>query len=126
MKIILVTLVFLFSNALIGQVPEVSVTDPNIKKEADRITDEYSDQLALTGIQIPLFKNKVAHYLVLADDIKREKTGRAQLEALVEMQAEESLAMNDILTLQQYRLYKKIKTEIQPLKMVEPTPSSKN
>lgn len=50
---------------------------------------------------------------------KKNNEGREELNALVEMQANESLAMNDILTLYQYRLYKKLKPEIQPLKMVE-------
>ncbi len=119
MKTLITCIILLFSTTIIAQVPGVSISDPNIKMEADRITKEYSSHLALTGIQIPLFKNKVAHYLVLAKDIKRDKQGRAELDALVEMQAQESLAMNDILTRMQYRLYKKLKTEIQPLKMVE-------
>jgi hypothetical protein len=55
----------------------------------------------------------------LAEKIKDENEGRAELDALVEMQARESLAMNDILTRLQYRLYKKLKSEIQPLKIVE-------
>lgn len=120
MKALIICIIVLFSSTTIAQVPGVSVNDPQIKYEADKITKEYSKHLALTGVQIPLFKNKVAHYLALAEDIKRDKEGREELDALVEMQANETLAMNDILTLQQYRLYKKIKTEIQPLKMVEP------
>ncbi|WP_027126819.1 hypothetical protein [Gelidibacter mesophilus] len=119
MKTLLIYIIILCSTPVFAQFPSASVTDPNIKVQADRITEDYSKHLALTGVQIPLFKNKVAHYLVLAQDIKTEKEGREQLDALVEMQAEESLAMNDILTLQQYRLYKKLKTEIQSLKMVE-------
>lgn len=120
MKVLIICIVCLFSNSVMAQVPGVSISDPQIKYEADRITKEYSHHLALTGVQIPLFKNKVAHYLVLKEEIEHDMEGRAQLDALVEMQANETLAMNDILTLQQYRLYKKIKTEIQPLKMIEP------
>lgn len=119
MKTLITSILLIFSTSVFAQFAEVSVSDPNIKLEADKITSEYNEQLALTGVQIPLFKNKVAHYLVISENIKQQKEGRAELDALVEMQAEESLAMNDILTLLQYRLYQKLKNEIQPLKMVE-------
>lgn len=119
MKTLITFLFVLTTTSIFAQFPQASVTDINVKLRADKITAEYNKHLGLNGIQIPLFKNKVAHYLVLADEIKRNNEGRAELDALVEMQANESLAMNDILTLYQYRLYKKLKPEIQPLKMVE-------
>lgn len=119
MKTLLLSMLLLFSTSVFSQVPSASVTDPSIKMEADRITQEYNTHLGLTGIQMPLFKNKVAHYLVLRDQILSDLEGRAQLDALVEMQANETLAMNDILTLIQYRVYKRIKSDIQPLKVVE-------
>ena len=119
MKILITSILLIISTSVFAQFPEASVTDPKIKLQADEITSAYNKQLALTGVQIPLFKNKVAHYLVISENIKQQKEGREELDALVEMQAEESLAMNDILTLLQYRLYQKLKSEIQPLKIVE-------
>ncbi|MBA6154472.1 hypothetical protein [Gelidibacter maritimus] len=119
MKTLLTLLFVVATNFVLAQYPKASVTDINVKERADNITAQYNEHLGLTGVQIPLFKNKVAHYLVLADEIKRDHDGREELDALVEMQANETLAMNDILTLYQYRLYKKIKPEIQPLKMIE-------
>lgn len=119
MKTLMAFFFILYSSSLFAQFPQASVTDINVKLRADKITAEYNKHLRLNGIQIPLFKNKIAHYLVLADEIKKNNEGREELNALIEMQANESLAMNDILTLYQYRLYKKLKPEIQPLKMVE-------
>lgn len=119
MKAIVTGILILFSTTLFAQFAEATVTDPQIKLRAEKITKLYSEHLALNGLQIPLFKNKIAHYLVLEEDIKSKKEGRAQLDALVEMRAQESLSMNDILTQQQYRLYKKINFEVQPLKVIE-------
>lgn len=119
MKTLFLGILLLVTTPIFAQFPQVSISDPQIKMEAERITQEYDKHLGLTGIQFPLFKNKVAHYLVLANNIKNDLEGREELDALVEMQANESLAMNDILTLMQYRLYQRIKSEIQPLKMVE-------
>ncbi|WP_146608920.1 hypothetical protein [Gelidibacter algens] len=118
MKTILTSILLLFSTTIFAQIPD-AMNSSSLKTEADRITDEYDQHLGLTGIQYPLFKNKVADYLRLAEKIKDENEGRAELDALVEMQARESLAMNDILTRLQYRLYKKLKSEIQPLKIVK-------
>lgn len=119
MKILAPFLFILCSSTLLAQYPQASVTDINVKLRADKITAEYNKHLGLNGVQIPLFKNKVAHYLVLADEIKRNNKGRAALDALVEMQENESAAMSDILALYQYRFYLKLKPEIQPLKMEE-------
>lgn len=119
MKPLLTLLFVLITNTIFAQFPQASVTDINVKLRADQITHEYNKHLGLNGIQVPLFKNKVAHYLVLADNIEKNSEGRSELDALVEMRANESLAMRDILTLYQYRLYEKLKPDIQPLKIVE-------
>lgn len=119
MKSIIIISIMLFTTVSFAQFPEASVTDPNIKAKADGITRDYSKQLALTGTQIPLFKNKIAHFLVLEDKILNDLQGKEQLDALVEMRANQSLDMNDILTLPQYRLYKKINFEIWPLRQIE-------
>lgn len=115
MKTLIAFFFILWSTSAFAQYPQASVTDINVKVRADRITAEYNKHLGLTGIQIPLFKNKVARYLVLADEIKRNNEGLAEQNALIEMRANESAAMSDILELYQQRLYLKLKPEIQPL-----------
>ena len=51
--------------------------------------------------------------------IESKYEGREELSALTELQVQETLDMNDILTRIQMQVYKKVKPEIQPLKMVE-------
>lgn len=118
MKTIITSILLLVSTTIFAQIQD-EIDSPSLKNEADRITNEYDRHLGLTGIQYPLFKNKVADYLRLAQKITQENEGREELDALVEMQANETLAMNDILTQPQYRVYKRIKSKIQPLKIVK-------
>ncbi|MEZ4802588.1 MAG: hypothetical protein R2797_07415 [Gelidibacter sp.] len=110
-------LVIMSSNAF-AQYPS-QPTPSHIQKEADRLTDSYGKQLALTGVQIPLFKNVVEEYLMKAEKTKDALDGREELDALVELQARETLEMNDILTRPQYELYKKLKYKLQPLKVLK-------
>ncbi|TXE05660.1 hypothetical protein ES711_15265 [Gelidibacter salicanalis] len=118
MKTLITILVLFVSTNIFSQIPD-GVDPIRIKHEADRITNAYDKHLGLTSIQFPLFKNKVADYLQLSEKIKEKNEGRAELDALVEMQANESLAMGDILTRLQYKKYKRVKREIQPLKTVD-------
>lgn len=117
MKTVITLIIFCVSTTIFAQIPN-GVDSSNIKHEADRITNEYDKHIGLTGVQFPLFKNKVADYLKLAESLKAKYEGREELDALVEMQANESLAMNDILTRAQFKVYKRLKSKIQPLKIV--------
>lgn len=119
MKPFVTILLVLFCTSVFAQYPQASVTDVNVKVRADKITAEYNKHLGLNGIQIPLFKNAVARYLVLADDVKKRKQGRAALDDLIEIQTNETSHMNDILTLYQLRLYRRLKSEIQPLDIMD-------
>ncbi|WP_026752810.1 hypothetical protein [Sediminibacter sp. Hel_I_10] len=98
-----------------------SVEDTSLKTEevADNITDQYDQKLAMTYKQKELFKKKVEDFLILRKKIMDNNEGEAELNALVNLQAEETLAMNDVLTRIQMDLYKDIKPTIQPLKVVE-------
>ena len=99
------------------------VEDASSKTEviASEIANAYDRQLSMTAEQKALFKIRVEDFLIRRKEITASKKGKEQLDALVNMQAEETLAMNDILTRPQMDVYKRIKTEIQPLKIVEPT-----
>lgn len=112
---ILITSISFFSYA---QYPTAVASD-SIRTEAEQLTHKYSDQLALTGIQIPLFKNVVEEYMLKSKKTIVFMEGRKELDALVEFQARETLEMNDILTQIQYRLYKQLKYDYQPLKVIK-------
>ena len=117
----LFTLIILFTVSLsYAQFPKTESDRGNIDYQADQLTEQYNRQLALTGVQIPLFKEVVEKYIKLSNDAKNRLDGVAELDALVELQAKETLEMNDILTQPQYRLYKKLKYDLQPLKVIDP------
>lgn len=119
LKIICISIFALMTIASFAQYPETSATSDQIKTKAEKLTTEYSKQLALTGVQIPLFREVVEEYLEKSEKVIEELEGRQELDILVELQARETLRMNDILTQPQYRLYKQLKTKIQPLKVIE-------
>ncbi len=99
--------------------PPVEDAEMNTEDMALDITNKYNRQLAMNGEQIAIFKIRVEDFLVLRKEILESKEGKDQLNALVNLQAEETLAMNDVLTRLQMDVYKKIKPKIQPLKIVE-------
>ncbi|WP_431134069.1 hypothetical protein [Psychroserpens mesophilus] len=99
--------------------PPVSDSSQKIEEQSKDIVDAYDRELAMTAKQRALFQLKVEDYLMLRKKIESNYDGREELDALVEMQAQETLDMNDILTRIQMQLYKKIKPTIQPLKEVE-------
>jgi hypothetical protein len=118
MKLLISLLFVITSTFCYAQFPQTSATSNRIEAEASNLTDKYNKQLALTGVQLPLFKGVVEEYMKKSDKVIEQLDGREELNALVELQARETLEMNDILTQPQYRLYKKIKYELQPLKTV--------
>lgn len=118
MKTFITVLFISLSTLTFAQYPKTTPTSNKIEVEASQLTEKYNRQLALTGIQIPLFKKVVEEYMTKSDKVIEEMDGREELNALVELQARETLEMNDILTQIQYRLYKKIKYDLQPLKKV--------
>lgn len=118
MKTIVTILIALMSFTSYAQYPSTT-TSTDIKKAADQLTNKYSAQLALTGVQIPLFKNVVEEYMLKAEKTIDAFEGRKELDVLVELQARETLEMNDILTRLQYQLYKKLKYDYQPLKVIK-------
>ena len=101
-----------------AQVP-TQATAPSIENEADRLVEIYNENLVLTDVQLPLFRNKLEDYLKLAEEARKNLDGKEELDALVEIQTNETLQMKNILTQNQLKLYKKIKPKVQPLKVVD-------
>jgi hypothetical protein len=125
----LVTLVLFFtiSTGFAQGYPQTEGASSSITETADRITDAYDQKLSMTSQQKAIFKIRVEDFLKIRQKIMASKTGKDQLNALVNLQAEETLAMNDVLTRLQMSVYKKVKREIQPLKVVDmPNNASKS
>ena len=119
MKTFITFILICVSTLTYAQYPNTSPNSDKLEAEASNLTDKYNSQLALTGVQLPLFKGVVEEYMKKSNKVIEEMDGREELDALVQLQAKETLEMNDILTQPQYRLYKKLKYDFQPLKDVD-------
>src|SRR5690606_17492978 len=106
MKILITLFTFFITSYTFAQYTQATSDNGNTTYQAEQLTDKYNRQLALTGIQIPLFKEVVEKYILLANEAKDQYEGKEELDMLLELQARETLQMNDILTQPQYRLYK--------------------
>lgn len=90
-----------------------------IDEEADSLANVYDNQLALTAKQFLLFKNELKSTLEKRKLIEQRYSGKEKLDQLVTLQAYETAAMGDILTRIQFRRYKRIKPQLQPLEIIE-------
>ena len=119
MKTIVTFLLILTTTFSFAQFPKPNPTSERVKAMAEGLTKSYNQELGLNGVQYPLFKGIVEKYIIQAEEVKEKLEGREELDMLVELQTRETLEMNDLLTQPQYRLYKKLKFDLQPLKTVE-------
>jgi len=99
--------------------PPIEDGGESIESVADNITDQYDEELSMTYKEKQLFKTTVEDFLILRQGILDTKEGKAQLNALKNLQAEETLRVKNILRQPQIDLYLKLKPKIQPLKIVD-------
>lgn len=125
MKNLIVLVLLFISASAFSQDPFLQESNPNAKKIAVKITNEYNKDLALSGEQQVLFQQKVEEFLIKRNKIEKEYSGREKLDMLVEMQLDETDEMHDILTEAQMVYYKKAKTTLQPLETVKMKSSQK-
>lgn len=93
--------------------------DAAIEAQATEITDRYNAKLGLRAKQELLFRKKVEEYMIRAEQIKKDFTGKDMLDELLKNQQNETAEMGDILTQNQMDVYKENKPIIQPLATVE-------
>lgn len=94
-------------------------SNENVRSEAIRITTEYNRELAFSGEQELLFRQKVEEFLIRKNEIEKAFSGQKKIDLLSALQREETREMNDILTRVQMEFYRKVKPQIQPVKSVE-------
>jgi hypothetical protein len=117
----LITLIFLCAISFsYAQYPDTTYEDKEEREHAKKIVAAYDKELGLDGAQYPIFLDKVEDYIVLRKKAKATLKGQEELDALTELMVKETLEMQDLLTRPQYILYKKIRQEIQPIKIVNP------
>lgn len=119
MKHTLNILIFLFTTLVFAQYPDTVYGTEETRKMAQEITSVYDAQLGLTAKQWPIFQDKIEDYIELSQKVKDTYDGKAELDALTKLAVKESFDMQDILTRTQYNIYKKIRQDIQPIKVVE-------
>lgn len=119
MKNLSIIILVLFTTVAFAQYPDNTPGSEEIRKRAKELTIMYDQELALDGDQLPIFQDKVEDYLVMANQIKKDLDGKEELDALTQLMIRETLEMQDLLTRPQLIVYKKIRQDIQPLKVVE-------
>ncbi|MEY8848985.1 hypothetical protein AB9K26_09225 [Psychroserpens sp. XS_ASV72] len=108
-----------FNYATAQQYPPVKDASLAIEEKVNDLANQYDRQLAMTAKQKALFKLKLEDYLLRRIEIEDKYNGKNELTMLAKLQARETQAMNDVLTQPQMEVYKRIKPEIQPLKVVK-------
>lgn len=126
MKKICTLLIMFFTISTFAQYPDMVYSNRETRKMAQELTSVYGAELGLTGRQLPIFQNKIEDYLELSQRAKATYNGRAELDALTQLAVAEALEMKDILTRIQYNVYKKIRQDIQPIKVIEPNNNKNN
>ena len=119
MKNLVYIVCFLVVAVSYAQDPMLQRDDQALEKEAFAITKDYNKELALDGEQVTLFQKKVEEFLIRREDIKERYSGKRELDALMNLQSQETIEMMNILTQPQMDLYRKIKPRLQPLAEVE-------
>ena len=119
LRIVCISVLMLIGVEAQSQIQYMQVKPVHIEKTADSLTKIYSAKLGMTPKQDLLFKTNVSDYLLLREEVEKKYTGKQKLEELLKASLEESGTMSEVLTENQFELYKKIKPAIQPIDKVE-------
>jgi len=119
LRIVCISVLMLIGVEAQSQIQYMQVKPVHIEKTADSLTKIYSAKLGMTPKQDLLFKTNVSDYLLLREEVENKYTGKQKLEELLKASLEESGTMSEVLTENQFELYKKIKPAIQPIDKVE-------
>lgn len=118
MKYLAILIILLTTTATYAQYPDTTYANRQERKIAWDITNAYNKELGLDGDQLPIFHQKIQDYLVRSNEIKAAYQGKAELDALTKLRVDQALDMKNLLTRQQYDVYKRISQNIQPVKQV--------
>ena len=119
MKTSLYLISLFFSLSLFAQDPIMQNDNETLEAIAIKITKTYDHQLGFNGKQFILFEKKVEEYLIREENIHEKFEGEEKLYLLYKLRKAETMEMRNILTQVQFDLYKRIKSQIQPLAVIE-------
>ena len=118
-KTITVAFLVMVSSMAVAQNPISQKTHNDLEAKAVTITKQYDEQLGLTAKQQMLFKIKVGEYLIKEQKIRQSDWSvKQKFRALRKNAKNETADMGDILTRIQYRMYKRIKPQYQPIRPI--------
>lgn len=111
--------------AIASFTPSFSQQDPasvydaadTFEETAQELTAAYDQELAMTPEQRILFQKKIEEYLIKAQEIKDNYTGKERINKLYRIHRREVGDMKNILTQIQWRVYDDIRPQLQPLEV---------
>ena len=118
-KTVVVLILILFTSITLGQNPYYQKSNDDLEAKAVTLARKYDEQLGLTAKQQMLFKIKIEEYLINEQKIRKSNLSiKQKFRAIRKNSRRETADMGYILTRIQYRLYKKIKPQIQPVRPI--------
>lgn len=118
-KPLLILILLLSTITVFAQNPYYQKSNDELEAKAVTLTKKYDEQLGLTAKQQMLFKIKVGEYLINEQKIRNSNLSiKQKFRAIRKNSRKETADMGDILTRIQYRLYKKVKPQIQPVRPI--------
>lgn len=119
MKTLIYILAVAFTLQLSAQDPIMQKDSESLETIATTITKEYDDQLGLDGKQFTLFQKKVEEFLIREEKLHQSYVGKEKLDMIYQLRKAETMEMRNILTQPQFDLYRRIKTQIQPIAITD-------
>ncbi|WP_369994588.1 hypothetical protein [Winogradskyella sp.] len=119
MKTLIFILAVAFTLQLSAQDPIMQKDSESLETIATTITKEYDDQLGLDGKQFTLFQKKVEEFLIREEKLHQSYVGKEKLDMIYKLRKAETMEMRNILTQPQFDLYRRIKSQIQPIAITD-------
>ncbi|MFD1014790.1 hypothetical protein [Winogradskyella rapida] len=126
MKTILFIISLLFTINLSAQDPILQKDNEALEAVATKLTKTYDEHLALDGKQFILFEKKIEEYLIKEENIHKKFSGEEKLNLLYKLRKAETMEMRNVLRQPQFDLYKRIKSQIQPLAVITTSDKTDN
>lgn len=115
---VLILLILAGTISLHAQDPYLQKGNPDAEKRAEALTRLYQDDLGMTIEQGNQFMIKAEEYVIRRNEVRsRDLATKKKLALLKELSRMETAEMRTILTLPQYRAYKRLKKDLQPIQV---------
>lgn len=115
---VLIIIILASTINLHAQDPYMQKGNPDAEKQAEALTRLYQDDLGMTIEQGNQFMIKAEEYVIRRNEVRSQNLStKKKLALLRELSRMETAEMRNILTLPQYRAYKRLKKDLQPIQV---------